>query len=133
LKIITLDNVELTWKPKSNIKETASSLHKKAEVLLREIFPAITFCSEVSIPVKKWKTLYLDLYIPLLQTAIEVHGEQHFKYNKHFFVSKKDFAQYRRNDTIKRDWCEINCIRLIELNFNEDEDEWRRKIRSATG
>ena len=38
------------------------------------------------------------------------------------------FYKAKARDKEKREWCELNNMRLVELNYNEDIDEWRRKI-----
>ena len=37
------------------------------------------------------------------------------------------FYKAKARDAEKREWCELNSIRLIEFNFNESTDDWRRK------
>lgn len=49
-----------------------------------------------------------------------------------FFKSKLDFYKAKARDSDKKEWCELNQIELIELNYNEDIDEWRTKIRRVS-
>ena len=109
-----------------------SSLHIRAKKLIKEIFPATYLAEEVSIQINNKQRLYIDIYVPVLQTAIEIHGQQHFCNNKHFYKNNKQFAMARGRDLLKKQWCEINNITLVELLHNETEDEWRTKIRQIT-
>ena len=125
--VYDLDGNESKWK--LNGKEVVmdararSSLHKAARVLLRERFPTLQLLEETPVKVHKGKTLYLDFYFPLRKLAIEVHGQQHFKYNTHFHASPQDFLKQRKNDNEKAEWCELNSIELITLSF-DDVDNW---------
>lgn len=64
-----------------------------------------------------------DFYIPDLGIVIEVHGAQHYKYNKHFFKTEEEFARAQRNDEIKKEWAELNEFVFIELPYNKTK-EW---------
>ena len=60
--------------------------------------------------------LTLDFYNATLRIAIEVQGQQHFKYVKHFHgKSKLKYLKQLKNDQDKFDFCEANDIRLIEI------------------
>ena len=80
-------------------------------------------------PAKK-SVLYLDFFIPNAIMAVEVHGEQHFKYVPYFHKSKAGFAQAKKRDLDKKEWCRINEITLVELRWDEDPEYWREKIES---
>ncbi len=84
---------------------------------------------EVAIDVKRGQTLFLDFYIPQMKTAVEVHGEQHFKYNSHFYSSKDAFIKSKQRDRMKQEWCEKNGITLLELNYDETKEEWLKKLK----
>ena len=70
-----------------------------------------------------------DLFIPNRSLLIEVHGEQHYKFNKFFYKDKLSFYRAKARDSEKKEWCSLNDITLIEFNYNEDVDDWRRKIK----
>ena len=122
MKIVGLDGKEYSWNPSGSQSKASSrsSLHLKARKLLAEIFPYDRILEELSLAGSRTSrrrgTLRADFFIPNRRMLVEVHGEQHFKFNTFFF---KD----------KREWCDINDIQLIEFNYNEDVDEWRRKIK----
>ena len=95
-----------------------------------DTFSFAPILEELSIKVLPHETLYLDFFIPLYRIAVEVHGEQHFTYNAHFYSSKLDFLRQKRNDKRKRDWCELNGIELIELDYRKKK-EWQTQLKNA--
>ena len=136
--ITTLDGEQQRWNPKSSVisflgseeDSHKSSIHIKARKLLRKVFNSCLILEEAFIPIAKYKHLFLDFYIPLRKLAIEVQGIQHTKYNSFFHNTKLDFIQQQKNDKDKRQWCELNKIGLIELLYNESQEEWKTKINN---
>ena len=126
-----LEGKKLTWKARGVCElfdsHRGSTLHQQARKILKTKYPTSNILEEVSIPIKSRKTLFLDFYIPSLSTAIEVHGEQHFKFNPMFHKSKFDFLKQKRNDNDKQQWCEINRINLIILRFDEI-NQWETQL-----
>ena len=57
----------------------------------------------------------LDFFIPSLDLVVECHGFQHRKHIKFFHRTKQDFHNQQDVDKKKRDWCELNGFRLIEI------------------
>lgn len=57
----------------------------------------------------------LDFFIPSINLVVECHGAQHIKHVKHFHKTKRDFHNQQNTDQKKRDWCELNGFRLIEV------------------
>ena len=135
MNVIGLDGKDYKWSPTNKQSKTSkrSSLHIKAKKLLDEIFPHDRILEEVSLPGTKTAnrrgTLRADFFVPNRNLLVEVHGEQHYKFNNFFFKDKLSFYRAKARDSQKRNWCEINDIRIIELNYNEDENEWRSKIK----
>ena len=133
MRIVDLDNEYHDWKiaghiPKKNAARGRSEYHLRARDLLKKTFPTCQILEEVSIPVRKGQVLYLDFFLPLHNLCIEVHGEQHYKFNKFFHKDKLAFYKAKARDYDKKEWCEINDIRLIEFNYDEEVDDWRRKV-----
>ena len=130
-----LDGREYSWNPSANEAKCSkrSSLHIKAKDLLDKLFPYDRILEEVSLPGSKTErrrsTLRADLFIPNRNLIIEVHGEQHYKFNKFFYKDKLSFYRAKARDSEKKEWCHLNDITLIEFNYNEDLDDWRRKIK----
>jgi len=105
-----------------------SKLHIAARGIIHEIFTSAPILEEVAIHPRSFKTLYLDFYLPNIKLAVEVHGQQHYKYTAFFHASAQDFLNQKRNDADKKEWCEANSITLIELPYNEDEEKWKQRI-----
>ena len=51
-----------------------SSLHLTTRSIITQNYPTLQILEEVPIPLKNRETLYLDFYLPLKKTCIEVHG-----------------------------------------------------------
>ena len=128
-----LDGREYNWNPSASQAQAShkSNLHLKAKKLLDNLFPYDRILEEVSLVGSKTdrrrSILRADFYIPNRNLMVEVHGEQHYKFNNFFYKSKMAFYKAKARDTDKREWCELNDITLIEFNYNENIDDWRRK------
>jgi hypothetical protein len=112
---------------KGRIKEK-SSFHLAARKILTQIFPTLQILEEVPIPLRKSETLYLDFYLPLIKRAIEVHGEQHYKFTPFYHSNRINFLKAQKKDNEKREWCEINGINHIVLPHFENIDKWKALI-----
>ena len=98
------------------------------------MFPGDIILEEVALPGSSTgniKTLFVDFLIETYRLGIEVHGEQHYKYNSHFYKNKSDFFLALKRDRIKKEWCELNNVLYIELPYSEDDNEWRRRIKES--
>jgi hypothetical protein len=127
--VTRIDDSTYNWKPKDKRKNNASKLHKKARDLLKSIFENTTTLEEVKIEPMSGVYLYIDIYIPVFMTAIEVHGEQHYNYTPFYHKNLMDFVQSKQRDNMKKRWCELNDITLIELPYNEV-NEWQTILLS---
>lgn len=129
-----LDGREYSWHPSSKEAKAdkRSSLHKKAKEVLDSAFPYDRILQEVSLPGTRigvgTGTLTADFFIPNRNLVVEVHGEQHYKYNNFFYKDKLSFYRAKARDSRKKEWCNLNEIALIEFNYDEDVDDWRRKV-----
>jgi very-short-patch-repair endonuclease len=66
----------------------------------------------------------LDFYNATKKIAIEVQGAQHTKYVPHFHNNQKiNFFHQLRRDKQKKEFCEINGIKLIEIHDKDKLDE----------
>jgi hypothetical protein len=132
MNIVDLDNNTKQWNLKGYIsKATAtnkSTYHIRARQLLHELFPTLQILEEVSIPVRPKEVLYLDFYLPLIKTCVEVHGEQHYKFIPFYHTTKLNFLKAKKRDNEKKEWCEQNNITYVELPYNENLDDWTKKI-----
>lgn len=111
-----------------NTKRPRSNLHLQARKLIKELYPTLTITEEVPVRIRRNQQLYLDFFIPLLNTAIEVHGEQHFKFNTLFHSAPGDFMQQKKNDIVKSNWCETNGIRLVVFPHFEEIEQWQNRL-----
>lgn len=109
--------------------QNKSSLHLEARMLIHECFPTLQVLEEVPIQIRKAETLYLDFYLPLIKRCIEVHGEQHYKFNRFFHNTTLGFIKHKKRDQEKKEWCELNGIEYIELPFDQQE-QWLHRIRN---
>lgn len=130
--VTDFDGREYKWPPTGHVPtldqtQNKSSNHLRARELLKRIFGSYRIMEEVPLPGTK---LRLDFYIHPLCIGVEVHGEQHYSYSPFFHGSTANFLQSRRNDRLKREWCDMNDITLIELPHNEDEEEWTHRLQS---
>jgi hypothetical protein len=109
--------------------QNKSSLHLQARSMIHECFPTLQVLEEVPIQVRRSETLYLDFYLPLIKRCIEVHGEQHYKFNRFFHHTTLGFINHKKRDQDKKEWCEINGIEYIELSFDKQE-QWLERIKN---
>lgn len=107
-----------------------STFHLCARQLLKTLYPTLQILEEISIPIKKSETYFLDFYIPLLKKGIEVHGEQHYSFVAFYHTTQLNFFKAQRRDREKREWCELNSIEYIELPYNEKENQWVERIKN---
>lgn len=125
-----IQNWQLTGHSAHAKLNNKSSLHLLARKIINDQYPTLQTLEEVPIPVKKSESYFLDFYIPILKTAIEVHGEQHYKFVAFYHNSQLGFLKSQKRDREKKEWCEINNIKYIELPYNESENEWSERIRN---
>lgn len=109
-------------------RQNSSSGHILAKKILSVVFPKLPIFEEVSVKVIKNKYLYLDFLVPSIWLAIEIQGKQHSEYNSFHFKDKMDFYRLQGRDKIKREWCELNDIALVELKYGE-ENLWEEKLK----
>ena len=114
---------------RANEQRPRSKLHLAARNILVEMFPTVQVLEEVLIPITRNERGYLDFYINTIKLAIEVHGQQHYKFNSLFHTSAQDFANQKKKDRRKKEWCEYNNITYVELPYNESEEEWKSRIQ----
>jgi hypothetical protein len=133
MQVKDLDGNLVNWQLIGNIVhgqiDKKSSLHLKAREIIHKCFPTFQVLEEVSIPVKKLETLYMDFYLPLTKTCIEVHGEQHYEFNRFFHKSILGFMKHKKRDQNKKEWCSINNIKYIELPYDKI-DMWEELIKN---
>lgn len=97
------------------------------EILARE-FPGDAVLEEFTLP---GEGLFLDFFLPLTRLGVEVHGSQHYSYNKYFHRDKSALIEQKKRDSRKSQWCEINNIRLVVIDYDEPENVILSKIKSV--
>lgn len=131
MKILGLDGNYYKWNHACKRKQKSSKLHVAARTLLHDIFPLHFIAEEVYLPgtkINRHKNLYADFYIHSEKLLIEVHGEQHYKYNSFHYTNKLVFYKSRNRDNDKERWCAINNITYLELPYYESTEQWRERI-----
>jgi hypothetical protein len=113
------------YQPSLNDTRVRSQYHLRARKLLKELYPIDMILEEVPIPEIG---LFFDFVIIRHKLCIEVHGDQHYTFNSFFFKDKLSWARAQQNDQQKREWCENNNLKLIELPFDKTDDEWKTMI-----
>jgi hypothetical protein len=130
-----LDGNAHNWQLTGNMSKgkisNKSSLHLSTRSLLIKHYPTLQILEEVPIPLRKNETLYLDFYLPLNKTCIEVHGEQHYKFVPFYHSNILTFLKSQKRDREKQEWCELNNIKYIALPYDENETEWLERINNA--
>jgi len=132
MNIIDLDNNVVAWHLTGCISkgklQNKSSLHLQARKVIVQNYPTMQILEEVPVPLRRSETLYLDFYIPLLKMAIEVHGEQHYKFIPFYHNSIMSFLKAQKRDHDKQEWCEKNGIKYIVFGYMEEADVWGKRI-----
>jgi hypothetical protein len=59
--------------------------------------------------------LNFDFYNANKKVAVEIHGKQHDQFTPFFHKTRAGFVSHIRRDQQKRDFCELNDIKLIEI------------------
>lgn len=132
MQVKDLDGNISNWQLIGNIAhgsaQNKSGLHLEARSLIHSCFPTLQVLEEVPIYIRRSEVLYLDFYLPLSKKCIEVHGEQHYKFNKFYHHTFLGFVKHKKRDQEKKEWCHINNIALIELAYNETIEQWKDKL-----
>ena len=137
MKVTGLDGREYSWNPSGSesSSDKRSKLHKEAKELLDILFPYDRILEEVSlVGTNKLLSSFGDNFLNcLLWLCIFFFIFLFFnslvsKFNKFFFKDKLSFFKAQARDRDKKEWCNLNDIRLIEFNYDEDWNDWRRKI-----
>jgi hypothetical protein len=130
-----LDGNVHKWILKGNIAKgklhNKSSLHLQARQLLVSTYPTLQILEEVTIPLRKSESLYLDFYLPLKKICFETHGEQHYKFIPFYHGNILNFIKSQKRDRDKEQWCANNNITYVSLPYNETQEQWLEKIKNA--
>lgn len=132
MRVRDLNGNSFNWKIEGNIvngedNRSRSELHIQARRIIKDLFSTVRVLEEV--PIKpRFKTQFLDFYLPVNKLAIEVNGEQHYKFSQFYHSSASAFLEQKKRDRDKIDWCELNNITLVVLPYNESLEQWKNRI-----
>lgn len=97
------------------------------------MFPEVKLKTEHFV-IFRGQKLYVDILMPRLNLAIEVHGRQHKQYVPHFHGSVDGFRAHKRRDSLKEEWASLNNYTYLVLWEDElpiTSDRLLEKIREA--
>lgn len=129
-KVYSVDLNKYLLKPTSTTKK--SKYHLMARELLKDFYKGYYIYEELKLPgsrnAAKKSVLFLDFFIPSVRLGIEVHGEQHYKFNSFFHKTKAGWLDSKFRDAEKERWCTLNEIDLIVFNYADTIDIWRKQL-----
>lgn len=111
--------------PRREVGEGRGKFQSQVGEIFQELYPNDHILEEFPCLGER---LYLDFFLPRKLMAIEVHGEQHYKYNPFFHGTRADFVRQQNNDKRKSSWCKLNGIRLIIIDCGEEEEKIRKSL-----
>jgi len=97
-------------------KPSKSKFQTSVGKQLVQKFPNDKIFEEVRIP---GENLVLDFLIPSVNLAVECNGRQHTNHVKYFHGTRRQFHAQQDRDNRKRQWCELNGIKLIEIDYDD--------------
>jgi|TARA_R110000824_G_scaffold193063_3_gene375426 hypothetical protein len=130
VKVRGFDGREHSFPKKHKLKKeqkNASKLHIRTRKILRITFPLDILLEEIVLP--GTGGLRADFYIPDRKIVVECHGRQHYEFVAHFHGNKLGFFEYTHNDRKKIEWCVMNKIRIVELPYDESDEQWKQRIK----
>lgn len=96
-----------------------SNQSNKVFELLKELFPHNRIKMEYYVNYKGQR-LFFDFYIRELGIFIEIQGQQHTKFVKHFHGSKEVFLAQKNRDNLKVEYVQNNkFLSLVRFYYNE--------------
>jgi hypothetical protein len=123
--VLGFDGRQHNWPPPASrccVATNQSELHLRAKAILKKKYSTMVILEEVPIPGSQLK---LDFFVPQLIMAVEVQGQQHTKFNPHFYKDKTAFRRAQLNDQAKKEWCEQHGLNFVELNYDGNDDDWK--------
>jgi hypothetical protein len=97
-----------------------SKIANKVYDILKELFPHNRIQKEHYINFRGTK-LFFDFFLPDFGIFVEVQGEQHDRFVRHFHGSKEQFLESKKRDNLKITYVqESDWLDLIRINHDED-------------
>jgi len=99
---------------------------------IRKIFPLNTIKKEHYVKFKGTK-LFFDFFMKDLNVLIEVQGEQHSRFVRHFHNTRKGYLKSKYRDNLKIEYAQENGIALVRIYHDEkiNKDLMMNKIYNA--
>lgn len=95
-----------------------SEISEKVYSLLKKCFRHNIIIKEYYVKFKGVK-LFFDFYIKDLGVFIEVQGEQHARFVKHFHGDREGYLMSKNRDNLKIEYAQENNILLVQIDYNE--------------
>jgi len=112
------------WKRKE-VGEGRGKFQSKVGIIIAQLFYGYHVLEEFPC---FGEGLQLDFFLPTKKLAVEVQGQQHFKFNSFFHKDKAAFLRQLSNDKRKVLWCEANKICLVKINWGESEENIKKLL-----
>lgn len=77
------------------------------------------------------KRLELDLYVEKLSFAIEIQGNQHYKYVPFFHSSPREFEEKQKDDKEKKILCRRKGVTLYEISTQQELFDLIGKLKNS--
>lgn len=119
-KTITWDVKESNW-PQKTAATCRSKIQYNIGQVIKKRYPLDPILEDITIPETR---LSLDFYIPHRKMAVEVQGEQHDEINPFFHKSNAEFEEQKGRDEMKRFFCDLNGIKLLELRTIKEAEKF---------
>lgn len=97
------------------IDNRGSKLQHLIYDLALELYPHYPVKYEYIIPELNQR---IDIFIPSLGIALEIHGEQHYKYNSFFFKDELSWNKSILLDDTKSKYLREQGVKLVEIPFD---------------
>lgn len=118
-KYRTIDNKTYLISPKLyKIKwagKSASNFEWQGKKFFYYLWKDDLCCEEFPCRPRRNDRFRIDLFNFTKKIAVEFHGDQHVKEVKHYHREEDDFWKGVERDELKRQWCEVNKVQLIEI------------------
>jgi hypothetical protein len=119
-QIITWNTRESNW-PQKTESSCRSKIQFQIGQIIKKRYPLDPVLEDITIPDTR---LSLDFFIPHRKLAVEVQGEQHDQMNPYFHKSNAEFEEQKERDEMKRFFCELNSIKLLEIRTVKDANKY---------
>lgn len=108
-----------------------SKVQAKVKTFLKEYWKGCIVYEEFPVYGTRLK---VDILNASRKQAVEVHGLQHIKFNKHFHGnSREKFLESISRDVTKFEWLEMNGFQVIEIYENEMDLLTKEKFEDRFG